>query len=85
MEKSLIVDKFDKNHKFIKTRTIPNGHDCWGNYEYYDEYYVSIKEGNSFKNEHVFEKMFIIHNNREVIATAFDFNLDRILKELNEL
>lgn len=82
--KNIIVDKFSEDHKFVRRRSIPNGHDCWGNYEFYDEFYVFIGKGLKWKEERVYEGKFLIHNNEEILAVAYDWNLDRILEELKQ-
>lgn len=74
LNQQIIVDKFSKC-KFVKSKYEPNGHDCWGNTESYETNYVWIGE----KTERVFEDMFIIHNGEEVLATAYDWNLEDVI------
>lgn len=72
----ILVDKFPES-RFIQEGSNPNGHDCWGNYEYSSYNYVIIKG----KKENIHEGMFVIHDNKEVLATAYDWNLDRMVFE----
>lgn len=44
--------------ELVNETWVANGHDCWGNTEGYNEYYVIIKG----KSKRVFEGWYVIHN-----------------------
>lgn len=79
----IFVDKFPTS-RFIETGYEDNGHDCWGKSEYSSYEFVMVKG----KKEKIFEGMFVIHNDEEVLATAYDWNLEdqiyRVKKELGD-
>jgi hypothetical protein len=72
----IFVDKFPTS-RFIETGYESNGHDCWGNSEYSSHNFVMVKG----EKERIFEGMFVIHNDEEALAVAFDWNLDRMVYE----
>jgi hypothetical protein len=73
----MVIAEKVKDCKFVKEGFERNGHDCWGNYEYSSYLYVWV--GN--KKENVYDNMFIIHNEKEVLKTAYDWNLNEMVYE----
>ncbi len=63
--------------KLVKEGNEPNGHDCWGNYEFTSYKYVVING----KQEKCHDDIFVIHDGENVKEVVFDFVLERRKKE----
>lgn len=75
----LIIEKIFEC-KLVKTGYESNGHDCWGNHEYSSYNYVLLEN----KEERVWDSNFIIHNDKEVLGVAYDFNLDFEIQKIKQ-
>lgn len=71
----IIIEKMEEC-PLVHSKSEPNGHDCWGKYEYTHHDCVKIDH----KNVRVFKDQFIIHDGNEVIDTVYDFELPDFLK-----
>lgn len=72
----IILERVE-NCKFVYEESVPDGHDCWGNTEWYTRYYVNIKVLNKdtsdlkrIKKQQVFPNSgwVIIHDGEDVIS-----------------
>lgn len=73
-EQKLIIEPFSENSRYVYTRWIPNGHDCWGVSESYPEYSVSIGTGKDMKSLGIHKGMSIIRLGDEVLGVCYDWN-----------
>lgn len=72
--------------KLVKERTVENGHDCWGNTDWYTEHYVYIKEGDKLKERRVSlnNGYIIVHDDKEVISVELIKYLPKEVRILME-
>ncbi len=63
---SKIIVEQVKNCKLVYEESEPNGHDCWGNYEWSTNYFINYKG----KREQVFEDWWIKHDGTNVLDYA---------------
>lgn len=59
-----VIAQLESECKFVKKRSVENGHDCWGNLEWNENKYIEV----GGKEEYVGDGWFVIHNGNE----AFD-------------
>lgn len=75
----MIISKQVKecSYPLVKSRSIENGHDCWGNLDWIEKKYVTING----IDEQTFDSWFIIYNdetNEIFYNTLEDFANDKI-------
>ena len=61
-----------ENCNLIRSRSVPNGHDCWGNFEWSREYYVRLLNGTE---ERVYSGQYVIHNDKDIKKVCYNWEL----------
>jgi hypothetical protein len=63
-----LIVELAKSSKFLRSRAKENGHDCWGNYEWTTEHFISFYG----EEMHVSDRTYVIHDGEKVIAVCYD-------------
>jgi hypothetical protein len=59
-----------KDCKLVFEQSKPNGHDCWGNLDWYTYKAVHFKG----KIQQIWDDQWILHNDKEIKDVMFDFS-----------
>lgn len=61
----IIIERVE-NCTLVKSESVYNGHDCWGNSEFSEEKYVFINS----TRENVWDGWYVMHDGKNVIKTG---------------
>ena len=73
-EEALTIEPFSEYSRYVYTKWIPNGHDCWGVSESYPEYSISVGTGKEREDIRVHTGMSIIRRGDEVLGACYHWN-----------